>query len=80
MELTIVKCDICGSEINVKSHFVPMYRKFDATEGRVFYDEPHIVFETIDICEECLKKCTNIYDKRVQGFGQISINTNPLIE
>lgn len=76
MKMTIIKCDICGSEINVKSYKVPMYHKFDATEDRSL----QIIFGYMDLCEDCLKKCTNIYDKREQGLGQISIESNPLIK
>ena len=77
MKRTITTCDICSSERDVHSRHLPMYRKFDETDGRTFYDEPQIVFETIDICEECLKKCTNIFDQRVQGYGDIVIGKNP---
>lgn len=74
---TIIKCDICGSTHKVENLKLPMYRTFDATEGRAYYKSPQIVFECIDICEECLSKCTNIHDKRVQGYGDITVENNP---
>lgn len=77
---TIIKCDICGSTHNVHNFKLPMYRTFDATEGRAYYESHHIEFDCIDICEECLSKCTNIHDKRVQGYGDIVIVKNPKIQ
>lgn len=70
---TIIKCDICGSTRDVANHRLPMYRTFDDTDGKTYYKSPQINFEWIDICAECLSKCTNIYDKRVQGYGDIII-------
>lgn len=80
MKQTIIKCDICGSEKKVISARMPMYRMFDSTDGRTFYDTPNIVFETIDICEECLRKSTNIFDQRVMGYGDIRMLKNPTIK
>lgn len=77
MKRTIITCDICGSEKNVKSLRLPMYRMFDDCDGRTFFDNPHIELDAIDICEECLKKSTNIFDQRVQGYGDIVIRENP---
>lgn len=80
MKKTIVQCDICGGVTSVISATFPMYRRFDATEGRAYRDYGiRIVFENIDICEECLKKCTNIFDQRVMGYGDIVITTNPTL-
>lgn len=73
----VIKCDICGSTHKVENRKLPMYRTFDATDGRTYYESPQIVFECIDICEECLSKCTNIHDERVQGYGNIVIENNP---
>lgn len=79
MKQTIISCDICGSTKNVQNLKIPMYRKFDETDGRTFYDKPEIEFECIDICEDCLRKSTNIFDQRVQGYGDIVINKNELL-
>lgn len=59
-----------------------MFRTFDATEGRAYYDNdtPQVHLECLDICSECLSKCTNIHDKRVQGYGDIVIENNPKIQ
>lgn len=77
MKKTIFQCDICGSEKNVESLRLPMYRMFDSCDGRTFFDKPHIVLDAIDVCEECLKKSTNIFDKRVMGYGDVTITINP---
>ena len=79
MKITTIVCDICGSEENVNTMSLPAFRTFDSTEGRTFYDEPNIGFITIDICPCCLRKVTNIHDRRVMGFGTICIEQNPAI-
>lgn len=76
---TITTCDICGKEGKVKNLQLPMYRTFDSTDGRTFYNEPVVCFSSIDICPECLQKCTNIYDERVIG-GDIFIHINPILK
>ena len=70
-------CDICGSNKNVESRSLPVYRTFDGCDGKIQYEHPTVHFETIDICEDCLAKCTNIHDLRVMGYGGFSISNNP---
>lgn len=77
---TIKICDICGQEGKVHSFELPMFRTFDACDGRTFYDQPMIVTAPVDICPECLSKCTNIHDERVMGYGTISIQVNPMLK
>lgn len=77
MRQTIVKCDICGSTEHVLGATLPVFRTTDSTEGRMFYNPPVVTFEKFDICEECLRKATNIHDNRVMGYGDITIEKNP---
>jgi len=77
MKKVTITCDICGSEERVMSLRLPMFRTFDATDGKTFYDTPDIVFEDIDICLCCLGKVTNLHDMRVRGFGKILLEQNP---
>jgi len=72
-----VKCDICGSTEKVERRKLPMYRMFDGNDGLTRFDHPHIKFQEIDICEECLRKATNIFDQKVMGYGDICISLNP---
>lgn len=78
--MTIKTYDICGKEGNVISAQLPMYRMFDSCDGRTWYEHPNVVIKPIDICPDCLRKCTNIYDERVMGYGKISISINPEIK
>ena len=81
MKKVTLTCDICGSEQGVLEHAtLPVYRKFDSTDGRTFFNPPVIEFRTMDICECCLRRATNIYDKTVQGYGEIIITPNPTLE
>lgn len=80
MKRTIVICDICGGENAVQTLKLPVYRKFDATDGKTYYESPTLAYETLDICFDCLVKSTNIFDKRVQGYGDIVIAKNPVLE
>ena len=77
MKQTIIKCDICGKEGGVRSMHLPVFRTFDETDGRTFYDEPEVEICSMDICPCCLRKATNIHDRRVQGYGDINIEKNP---
>ena len=80
MRKTTIICDICGAEGDVKTMNLPVFRTFDATEGRTFYDEPSIQFVSLDICLCCLRKATNIHDMRVMGYGDIRIEQNPALK
>jgi hypothetical protein len=75
--MRVIKCDICGSIEKVETRKLPVYRTFDSCDGQTMFKKPHIDFQEIDICEECLLKATNIYDRRVMGFGEIRISPNP---
>ncbi len=70
-------CDICGSTKDVKSLTLPVYRGYDGCDGKTYYEHPVVDFEVLDICEDCLSKCTNIHDLRVMGYGGFSIDKNP---
>ncbi len=76
--MEIVKCDICGSEERIyKQVSVPVYRMHDGNDGKSFYERPQVMFKKMDICEECMRKSTNIYDDTVMGYGQVYIQMNP---
>ena len=77
MKRVTITCDICGSEEEVITVYLPVFRTFDATDGRTFYDTPEIVLEDIDICPCCLRKVTNLHDMRVHGYGSLVLEQNP---
>ena len=75
--MKILKCDICGSDKGVNTYRLPVYRLHDGCDGLTAYERPMVSLKEIDICQECLMRCTNIYDDTVMGFGRISIRQNP---
>ena len=80
MKKVTITCDLCGTEEGVKRMELPVFRTFDETDGRTFFDEPHIYIVPIDICPCCLRKVTNIHDFRVQGFGYLAFEDNPVLK
>lgn len=77
MRVQIIKCDLCGSEKEISTYRLPVFKLHDSTDGLCMYEHPYILFKEIDICPDCLMKCTNIYDDTVMGYGDISIKPNP---
>lgn len=75
--MTVKKCDVCGSVLNVETHCMPLYKMHDSSDGLTRYQHPVINFKDIDICQDCLQKSINIYDDTVMGYGNFSISTNP---
>lgn len=75
--MKILKCDICGSEKEVTTFRLPVYRLHDSCDGLTHYEHPKVHLTDLDICYDCLMKCTNIYDDTVMGYGDISIRQNP---
>lgn len=75
--MKILKCDICGSDEGIKTYRLPIYRLHDGCDGLTQYGRPIVRLADIDICPECLRRCTNIYDDTVMGYGDISIRQNP---
>ena len=75
--MKIIKCDLCGSERDVLSLSLPVYRMHDGCDGLSQYEHPQVSLETIDICKDCLSKCTNIRNDKVMGFGNIYLQENP---
>ena len=75
--MKILKCDICGSDEGISTYRLPVYRLHDGCDGLTQYRRPIVRLADIDICPECLRKCTNIYDDTVMGYGNISIRQNP---
>ena len=78
--MKIIKCDICGSDKDVNTYRLPVYRLHDSCDGLTWFERPMVYLEDIDICTECLMKCTNIYDDTVMGCGSISIRQNPELD
>lgn len=76
MKKEIKVCDVCGSEKDVHSLQMPVLRKYDATEGKTFYQPMKLVLRAIDLCEDCLRKSTNIIDLTVMGYGEVKIVEN----
>lgn len=75
--MKILKCDICGSEKEVIALRLPVYRLHDGCDGLTYYEHPEVYLKDLDICHDCLMKCTNIYDDTVMGYGPIYIQQNP---
>ncbi len=68
MTTTITKCicDLCGKE-GAKAYRVLAYRTFDASDGRSFYDPPYVEETSVDMCQECARRSTNIHSVGVMG-------------
>ena len=77
MKIQVVKCDICGSEKDVSAQRLPVFKLHDSTDGRSWFKHPVVDFKVIDICPECLMKCTNIYNDTVMGHVNFLIVQNP---
>ena len=75
--MKILRCDICGTEKEVSTLRLPVYRLYDSCDSLTHYEHPDVYLRDLDICYNCLMKCTNIYDNTVMGFGSISIQQNP---
>ncbi len=75
-----IKCDICGSTKDVYSAMFPVYRLYDGNDGLTQYEHPKVCFKDMDLCYDCLMKCTNIFDGTVMGYGDFSIRRNPELD
>lgn len=73
-------CDICGSEKEVVTLRLPVYRMFDGCDGLTHYKKPHVMLQDVDICNECLRKVTNIKDNSIMGHGGMTMTINPLMK
>jgi len=76
MKKEITVCDVCGSNKNVTSLQMPVLRAYDATEGRISFRPMTLVMRPIDLCEDCLRKSTNIIDLTIMGYGEVKIVEN----
>jgi len=76
MEKKTIVCDACGSEKNVHSLQMPVLRKYDSTEGRTSFQPMALRLREIDLCEDCLRKSTNIIDLTIMGYGEVKIVEN----
>ena len=78
MTKTSIICDICGNEISVsdknsanpQNHkvTVPIIFHTNQEDGRPV--EPYVSFESIDICNECLMRLTNLHAGGCQGYNE----------
>lgn len=76
--MKILKCDICGSDKDIRELRLPVYKLHDGSEGFLtYYEHPKVYMKELDICHDCLMKCTNICDDTVMGYGPIYIQQNP---
>ena len=82
MTKTFIICDICGNEISAYKNCVtpqdhkvtvPVIFHTNQEDGRPV--EPYISFESIDICNECLMKLTNLHADGCQGYNKYFWNT-----
>ena len=63
-------CDICGKEVSdtsiTKYNFLG-FRRFDATEGKSYYNPPIVVQCSAEICDNCaMKIASKVFSKGVQ--------------
>lgn len=64
--VTIVKCDLCGKEENVRHLKYPVLFTTDQTEGRGC--TPYISHKELDLCDECIDKVI-----KITGWGHKDI-------
>lgn len=69
--VTIVKCDLCGKEENVRHLKYPVLFTTDQTEGRGC--TPYISHKELDLCDECIDKVIKITGWGAQGYNHYSI-------
>ena len=65
--IEICTCDLCGLEDKIKKDVRTLvYRTFDSTDGRTFYNEPYFEEAKLDLCLNCLKQIVLIHGIGVQ--------------
>lgn len=77
MKVSKCVCDICGAD-NANHYRIPMYRTFDSTDGKTFYNSPQLVVGDIDLCARCALESTNIHSIGVM-CEEYQIYPNPII-
>ena len=76
--MKILRCDICGTDKDIRELRLPVYKLHDGCEGFLtYYEHPKVYMKELDICYDCLMKCTNICDDTVMGYDPIYIQQNP---
>lgn len=58
-------CDICGKE-GARPAKMLVYRTFDAEDGWLLYETPTFTTESLDLCEDCMLKATNVHSVGVK--------------
>ena len=73
MKETIIKCDICKKQVETQELRIPVRFLTEQNEGKPC--KPYISMTKMDICDDCLLKCTNI-----EACGAMGYNTYILKE
>lgn len=60
-KIEIQICDLCKEEKEIQNIIVPVFRTFDANDGRTFYDRKIFSNEKLDLCNDCLEKITKVH-------------------
>lgn len=72
MKITIISCDICKSDLNIKKDFyLETIFTTEQSEGRAV--APYLSKEKIDICKKCLDKV--LEGNYIWGHGAQGRNT-----
>lgn len=69
--VTIVKCDICGKEENVRAVKYPVLFTTEQTEGRCC--TPYLSYQELDLCDECIDKVVKVKGWGAQGYNHYSL-------
>ena len=54
-------CDLCKKETSIQRMKIPVYRTFDANDGRTFYKDKQFENVELDICRNCLEEITKVH-------------------
>lgn len=54
-------CDLCKKETSIQRMKIPVYRTFDADDGRTFYKDKQFENIELDICRNCLEEITKVH-------------------
>lgn len=65
-------CDICGKESDTQSISCPVLFLTDQTEGKPV--RPYITYETLDLCDSCLRKVVSVSAIGAQGYNTYSFS------
>ena len=66
MEVKKIVCDCCGAD-NAKHYRTLAISRIEHTEGRAI-DKPYVSEISVDLCDDCAMKATNIEDVSASYF------------